>query len=403
MRIVLTTESFLPYLSGVTVSVDALARGLGARGHEVLLVAPRPARGRQVEPVGSPGPEPRMAWAASYALPVVAPPDYRMPWPIPWSRAWGEARRFRPDVVHAHSPFVSGTLARRLARSARAPLVFTHHTRFADYSHYLGPFAGPGRWLTDAWLRAYWRGCDAVVAPSGDLADSIRDRLGAATRPTVEVIPTGIDVDGIRAAGAVDPRPGAGWPADAIVAASLGRLAPEKSPDLLLAAVLRAMDDVARLHLLVVGGGPSREALERQAAASPHAARVRFVGPLPRPEAIAAIGGADLFVFASRSETQGLVLAEALAAGLPAVAVDGPGVRDSLRDGVDGDIVAHEPATTVEGRLAVAVAALAADEARRARMAHRARDDAGRFAVERRVAEVEALYRAALAGRHGRT
>src|SRR6187397_2251723 len=119
MRVALTSESFLPYLSGVTVSVDALARGLGALGHDVLVVAPRPAQGSQ----------------------VVA-------------------------VVHAHSPFVTGLLARRLARASGAPLAFTHHTRFADYRHYLGPLAGPGAAATDAYLKSYWAGCAAIVAPS---------------------------------------------------------------------------------------------------------------------------------------------------------------------------------------------------------------------------------------------
>lgn len=399
MRVVLTTESFLPYVSGVTVSVDALARGLGDRGHEVLVVAPRPARGRRVEPVGSPGPDPRMAWMSSYALPVVAPPDYRMPWPNPWAAAWREARRFRPDVVHAHSPFVSGALARRLARSVGAPLVFTHHTRFDDYSHYLGPAAAPGRWLTDAWLRSYWRGCAAVIAPSEDLAGSIRERLGTTARPRVAVIPTGIDVEGIRAATPIDPRGPAGWPADAIVVASLGRLAPEKSPDLLLEAVLRAMDQVPRLHLLVVGGGPSHAALERRASSTEHAARIRFSGPLPRPDAIASIKGADLFAFASRSETQGLVLAEALAAGLPAIALDGPGVGDSVRHGIDGEIVPSEPAATVAQRLADAIAGHATRDAERRRKAERAGDDAARFGLGRRVEDVESLYAATMGGR----
>ncbi|MGH2383252.1 MAG: hypothetical protein ACRDG7_18815, partial [Candidatus Limnocylindria bacterium] len=87
MRIVLTTESSLPYLSGVTVSVDALARGLGAMGHEVLVVGPRPARAATIEAVGSPGPAPRHAWLPSYQPAIVAPPAYRMPWPNPWARA----------------------------------------------------------------------------------------------------------------------------------------------------------------------------------------------------------------------------------------------------------------------------------------------------------------------------
>ena len=182
MRVVLTTESYLPYLSGVTVSVDALARGLRAIGHEVLVVAPRPARGARIEPVGSPGPTPRHAWLPSYQPPAVAPPSYRMPLPIPWAGALREVHAFAPDVIHAHSPFVTGLLARRLARSVRAPLVFTHHTRFADYAHYLGPLAVPGSRLTDAYLRGFWRSCAAIVAPSEDLAehDPGADRLRTA-------------------------------------------------------------------------------------------------------------------------------------------------------------------------------------------------------------------------------
>jgi 1,2-diacylglycerol 3-alpha-glucosyltransferase len=391
MRVVLTTESFLPYVSGVTVSVDALARGLGARGHEVLVLAPRPAQGEAPGPVGSPGPEPRYAWLPSYQLPGMAPPGYRMPWPNPWSGALEEARRFRPQVVHANSPFVSGLLARGLARDLRLPLVFTHHTRFADYGHYLGRLAGPGSRLTDGYLRRFWLACAAILAPSRDLAREIRDRLPASSADLVRVIPTGIDVAGIRALDPIDPRTEAGWPPDAIVVASMGRLAQEKSPELVLDATAAAIARVPALRLLVIGGGPSEEDLRTRAAAPNLAGRVRLAGALPRPAALATLAGADLFLFTSRTETQGLVLAEALAAGLPAIAVDGPGVRDSVRDGVDGIVVAPEPATTLVARLAGAVVSLTAPD-RRAPMAARARADAGRFDLGSRVAQVEDLY-----------
>ena len=393
MRVVLTTESYLPYLSGVTVSVDALARGLRAIGHEVLVVAPRPARGARIEPVGSPGPTPRHAWLPSYQPRAVAPPSYRMPLPVPWAGALREVHAFAPDVIHAHSPFVTGLLARRLARSVRAPLVFTHHTRFADYAHYLGPLSVPGSRLTDAYLRGFWRSCAAIVAPSEDLASMIRARIGVDRVSRVHVIPTGVDVAGIRALEPVDPRAGAGWPSDALVVGSMGRLAPEKSPGVLLDAVALAAASVPALRLLMVGGGPSEDELRARAALPDLAGRVLITGTRPRPEALARVAGADLFLFTSRTETQGLVLAEALSAGLPAVAVDGPGVRDSVRDGLDGVIVPVEPAASLVARLAAAVEEMATDAARRAAMGERARSGADRFAVERRVAEVEALYR----------
>ncbi|MGI8998688.1 MAG: glycosyltransferase [Candidatus Limnocylindria bacterium] len=395
MRIVLTTESYLPYLSGVTVSVDALARGLGAIGHEVLVVGPSPARGATVQPIGSPGPPPRHLWLPSYQPAAVAPPAYRMPWPKPSPSAVREAHEFRPDVVHAHSPFVTGVFARRLARDEGAPLVFTHHTRFEDYAHYLGPLAIPGRRMTDAYLRGFWRACDAIIAPSQDLADMIRGRIRADRATRVHVLPTGIEVDGIRALTRVDPRGAAGWPSDAVVVASLGRMAPEKSAHILFDAVARAVPVVPDLRLLVVGGGPSEHGLRIRAASPDLAGRVVLTGSLPRPEALTRISGADFFLFTSRTETQGLVLAEALSVGLPAIAVDGPGVRDSIRDGIDGVIVAAHPETSLVNRLADAVATLAVDTDRRSSLRARAAGDAGRFAIERWVAEVEVLYRTA--------
>jgi glycosyltransferase involved in cell wall biosynthesis len=397
VRVLLTTESSLPYLSGVTVSVDAQARALGARGHELLVLAPRPLGGRPPGPVGSPGPDPRYAWLPSYQLPRVAPAGYRMPAPLPWTAAVDEARRFAPDIVHAHSPFVSGLLARRLAGAAGAPLVFTHHTRFTDYGHYLGPLAGIGAALAGAYLRAFWSACDAIIAPSSDLAAEIRERLPGSRRGRVHVIPTGVDVAGIRALAPRIPPATAEWPGDAVVVASLGRLAPEKSPLMVLEAVAVAAGSSPGLRLLVVGSGPSEAVLRSRAELPDLAGRVVFSGSLPRPEALATIAGADLFAFASRTETQGVVLAEALAAGLPAVAIDGPGVRDSIRDGVDGVIVAADPAGDRADRLGAALSDVAADPERRASMARRAREDADRFSIDRRMDETEALYRSLLA------
>ena len=388
MRIVLTTESYLPYLSGVTVAVDALARGLGARGHEVLVVAPRPSRGTEVTSVGSPGPEPRHAWLASYELPWLVPPSYRMPWPNPF--ALREARAFEPEIVHAHSPFVSGVLARRLAREADAPLIFSHHTRFADYAHYLRALAAPVALLTDAYLRTFWSGCAAVIAPSSDLAAEIGARV---PRVRVEVIPTGVDVEGIQGLAPIDLRPTAGWGPDTLVVASLGRLAHEKSPGTVLDAFALIGERAPGLRLVVIGGGPDEVEMRMRATESALAGRVFFTGALKRTDALAHLRAADLFVFASRTETQGLVLAEALTAGLPAIAVDGPGVRDSVRDGVDGQIVSAGPAATLPVRMADALLALGSDAEQRRSMARRAREDATRFDLARRIDEVEELYR----------
>ena len=377
-------ESYLPYLSGVTVSTDALARGLGAAGHAVLVVAPRPARGGRPGEAGASGPAPRVVWLPSYQLPALAPPGYRMPWPLRSGAALREVAAFRPDVIHAQSPFVSGRLAARLARRLGVPLVFTHHTRFADYRHYLGPLAGPGSAATEAYLRRFWAGCAAIVAPSADLAAEIRERLGHRGAPLVVAIPTGIDVTAIRGLAAGDPRSLAGWPRDSVVVASLGRLAPEKSISELVEAFAAAAALDPRLRLLLIGGGPLEAPLRRRAAGL---GGVHLAGRLPRLDALGLLKGVDLFAFASQTETQGLVLAEALACGLPVVSRSGPAVAESVRDGVDGLVVA----SLVE--LAAAMRELARDGDRRRRMAAAAERGAERFDAPRRIAELEALYR----------
>jgi glycosyltransferase involved in cell wall biosynthesis len=397
LRIAIFGESYLPYLSGVTVSTEALARGLGAAGHDVLLVAPAPRRGTKPGTAGALGPDPRVAWLPSFQLPGPAPAGYRVPWPLP-SSALRAAVAFDPDVVHAQSPFVSGLMARRVARRVDAPLVFTHHTRFGDYRHYLGPLATPGAALVGGYLRRYWSGCAAVVAPGSELAAEIAERLGGRRRPLVRAIPTGIEVAAIAALAPRDPRPIADWPDDATVVAALGRLAPEKSVDLLVEAFAAAAGDRPSLRLLLIGSGPSEASLRRRATASDLAGRVHLTGQLPRLDALALIKGADLFAAASRTETQGLVLAEALAAGLPVVALAGPGVVDSVRAGVDGVVVPSEPPAERSARLAEALSALAAEPETRARLAAAALAGADRFSVAARLNEMLTLYRELLGG-----
>ena len=392
LRVAIFTESYLPYLSGVTVSTEALARGLAAAGHDVLLVAPRPAAGGEPGTAGADGPEPAYAWLPSYQAPAPAPAGYRMPVPVP-SQALRDAREFAPQIIHAQSPFVSGLMARRLGQRLRVPLVFTHHTRFADYRHYLGPLARPGAAAVEAYLRDFWDGCGAIVAPGSRLAEEIRQRLGSRQRPLLRVIPTGVDVAAIRGLVPGELRERFDWSADAVVAATVGRLAAEKSVALLVEAFARSAATDERLRLLLVGGGPAEAALRERAAAPDLAGRMALTGRLPRMDGLALAKASDLFVFASRTETQGLVLAEALAAGLPVVALAGPGVEDSVRDGVDGVVVRGDGEGELGTGLADALLALAGDPERRRRLAAAASAGADRFDAGTRIGEMVELYR----------
>ena len=393
LRVAIFGESYLPYLSGVTVSTETLARGLRAAGHQVLLAAPRPADGGEPPSAGAPGPSPDYAWLPSYRAPPPAPPGYRMPWPVP-SDALRAVRDFAPQVVHAQSPFVSGLMARRTAQHTGARLVFTHHTRFGDYRHYLGPLAGVAEGTLNAYLGDFWAGCAAIVAPGTTLADEISQRLGERRRRLVRVIPTGVDVTALQALAPVELRARFGFPADAVIVACHGRLAVEKNVAVLLDAFAVASASDSRLRLLLIGDGPAAVTVAARAGERDLAGRVAHPGRLPRFEALAAVAGADLFAFASQTETQGLVLAEGLTLGLPVVALAGPGVEDSVRDRVDGVVVRPAASGDDPARaLGKAMAALAGDRARRRAMAVAARQGAQRFDVAHRIDETVALYR----------
>jgi glycosyltransferase involved in cell wall biosynthesis len=290
-------------------------------------------------------------------------------------------------------------MARRLGQRLRAPLVFTHHTRFGDYSHYLGPFAQAGRRVTSAYLGDFWRGCAGVVAPGSELAADIANALGARPRPLIRTIPTGVDVHGIAQLPVANVRPDHGWPEDAIVVVSLGRVAEEKNVHVLMEAFAAAAVAEPRLRFLLIGGGPAIEQVRQRAARPDLAERVVLTGRVPHRDALALVRGCDLFAFASQTETQGLVLAEALVAGVPVLALRGPGVADSVRDGVDGLIVEAQPPGTAAAALGAAMMALARDPARRTAMAVAATEGAARFAIERRIGQVVDLYRELLAGR----
>jgi 1,2-diacylglycerol 3-alpha-glucosyltransferase len=396
LRVAIFGESYLPYLSGVTIATEALARGLTEAGHQVLLVVPRPA-----EEAAFAGPdEPAVAWLPSYQGPPPAPPGYRIPLPIP-SAALREARDCRPDVVHAQSPFVSGLMARRTARAVRAPLVFTHHTRFGDYRHYLGPLAAPGGALMSSYLHRFWLGCAAVIAPGSDLAAEITSEIGPDhATPLVRAIPTGLDLDWIATLPEGHPRREAGWtPGVDFVVASVGRLAREKSVDVLLEAFARAAAERSEMRFLLIGAGPLEEMVRGRSEQPDLRGRVFVTGRRSRGDALGLLKACELFAFASHTETQGLVLAEALACGVPVVALEGPGVRDTVRDGIDGVIVPRDPQPGAAERLASALVALANDRERREEMARSAREGASRFALRHRIEEVVDLYRETLASR----
>ena len=360
MKIALFTNNYLPFRGGVTTSVETLRRGLEARGHEAWVFAPR-----------FPGAVDTLARVVRYpSLPAATYPEFALA--VPWSRE--VARRVRAerfDVFHAHHPFLLGPVARRLAAAARRPLVFTYHTRYDKYAHYI-PL--PRRLVAAAAVALSTRfaaRAAAVLAPSA----FVRDELAArGVDAPITVVPTGVDLDYFAPGDGMAARAALGLAADERVLLYVGRLDREKSVGRILAAFERVAGTVPRARLVLVGHGTEADALQRQARALAVGDRITFLGVRAHEALVECYRAADLFVFASETETQGLVLAEAAACGLPAVTVSGPGCDEVVHDGETGVLVKPDSAA-----LADAAIGLLLDAERRGRMAARARAVAESF------------------------
>ena len=316
MRIGFFTEVYRPIVNGVVASVDGLAEGLRHLGHDVHCFAPH-----------IPGSDETDGALRMPSLPLPTGTAYRLTVPM-------VSRRNRLgiinnlDVVHAHSPFVTGWMSVRYARRLRVPLVYTYHTRLEEYVHYLPFDSKAARYAASTLTRSFANLADAVIVPT----PAMRRRLAEiGVTAHIEVVPSGIDLAHFGAGKMrADLRRALGAGADERLLLFVGRLGREKNVELLLEALTMT---TVPARLIIAGDGPERETLEQRAKDLGVADRVRFLGAIDRSELPDYYASCDAFVFASVSETQGLVLAEAMAAGAPVIAVDTPVVRDVAGDG----------------------------------------------------------------------
>jgi glycosyltransferase involved in cell wall biosynthesis len=305
---------------------------------------------------------------------------------VPWSPRIGrQVNGLGLDVFHAHHPFLLGPAARRLARRLDRPLVFTYHTRYEKYAHYV-PLTRP--LVEAAALRLSTRfaaRADAVIAPSALIRDQLRAR-GVAS--PIAVVPTGVDLDRFRPSAQAAARRALGLTAAGPLVLYVGRLDREKSVDRVLLAFDRIAGTLGGARLWLVGQGTEAAPLRRMAAGLVARNRVHFAGVRAHESLAVWYQAADLFLFASETETQGLVLAEAAACGLPAVAVIAPGCDEVVRDGETGILTKSDPAA-----LAEAAIGLLLDAERRRAMADRARQVAeATFGVDLQIARTMAVY-----------
>jgi glycosyltransferase involved in cell wall biosynthesis len=376
MRIGQFTESFRPVINGVAVAVDLLSEELLHRRHSVEIFAPRFPGYQDV-----PGEIPVRRFA-SYFWP--RNPDYPLAFPASPTN-FLEFRSGGFDMVHTHSPFALGQMGRRWARQLRIPVVTTYHTLYVEYSHYANVVPEPVmRMVLRRLSRNYCNACDAVAVPTAPIRDVLQEY---GVRIPITVIPTGLRLGPKPVLDPEFPRKALGIPADALVVLYGGRLAREKNLELLFEGFGRVAREVPSAWLLIAGSGPSERDALRLAEKTGAANRIAFAGFVPPERMSAVFAAADVFAFASLTDTQGLVLTEAKAAGVPAVSVNAYGPSAVVTDGVDGFLTPNDPAA-----FAGALRQILQDSDLRAQMSAAAEQEAKRFSIQATTEAYEQLY-----------
>jgi glycosyltransferase involved in cell wall biosynthesis len=364
MRVAFFADSYKPYLSGVTNSAETLVKELRVLGHEVYVYAPHYPGHVDTDPGITRFP----SFASGY-------PKFRLA--VPLVRHFPEV-----DVIHSHSPFQAGLLARFLARRRRMPLVYTFHTLFTRYVHYARfvpkPLAKMG---IVAYLQNFCRGTDLIIAPSLLAKRVLR---GWKIQKPVEVVPSGVEFSLLPASlekTRLELRKKFHIPPSAKVLLYAGRISKEKNIPFILNSFkkLRHSD----IYLVLVGGGPLEKELRHH-----HAKNIVLTGEVSYPEVLHYYCMGDIFVFSSTTETQGMVLAEAKASGLPVVALFAGGLSDTVRSGIDGYLVPRQLDSFIEH-----VSRLLDDDQLRAKMSLSAREDAReRFSSVVVAKKIETIY-----------
>lgn len=317
MRIALVTDTYLPEVNGVTTVLAVMRQGLKARGHDVLVAAPA---------YPTPGPDDDGVYRRK-SVPCPGYPQVRLSSPF-----GGDVRRwldtFRPDLLHVITEGPLGRIGRAYALKHALPLVTSFHTDFPRYAaRYLGRWAVPP---AQAYLRRFHGAARLTQTPSETTCEELRG-LGLA-----HAVVWGRGVDGslFQPSRRSDARRAELGATDRALVLHVGRLAVEKDVDTLVAAFRQASARLgARAVFCVAGDGPKAAEVR---AALPGA---RHLGFLPRATLADLYADADLFVFPSPTETCGLVALEAMASGLPVVSADEGGVRENMRDGLNGRMV----------------------------------------------------------------
>ncbi len=340
MKILYISDVYFPRVNGVSTSIETFRRNLRSLGHTVHLIAPD------------------YSTASADETDILRVPARQLPFDPEdrlMSYRWvmkqlDKLRSEHYDIIHIQTPFVAHYLGTKLSRLLGIRCVETYHTFFEEYLYHYVPLVPKKimRFIAKRFSRHQGNSLDGMVVPSNPMLQVLKD-YGIVTR--AEVIPTGIEPASFVAGDRVAFRDRYKIAQDRPMLLFVGRVAHEKNIGFLLKVLDRVSREIANILLVIAGEGPARESLEREVQELGLGENTLFIGYLDRhTELNDCYRAADIFVFSSRTETQGLVLLEAMAQGVPVVSTAELGTRDVLQDGV-GVWIAQENVTDFAGKI----------------------------------------------------
>ncbi|MCF7869649.1 MAG: glycosyltransferase [Candidatus Omnitrophica bacterium] len=327
MNILMMTNTYKPIVGGLEKSVEFLTKQYQKLGHHILIVAPE-YKGQAEE---------KGVFRVS-AIQNFNGTDFSVELPIS-KKLDNKLIKFKPDIVHTHHPFLIGDTALRTAKKFNIPLVFTHHTLYERYTHYVPVDSPLIKKFTIQLTVGYANFCDSVIAPSRAVQDLLKKRK---VKAPIEVIPTGIKVKDFLTGDGNKFRKNKKIPKNNFVVGFVSRIAKEKNIYFLAKVIAKFLKDQENSHFLIVGDGPDREGVNQFFKEQGLKERVTFTGTIKGKELINAYAAMDVFSFASFTETQGLVVQEAMAASIPVVAINAPGIGEVIKNKVNGYLLDSE-------------------------------------------------------------
>jgi glycosyltransferase involved in cell wall biosynthesis len=381
MRILMISDVYFPRINGVSTSIQTFRRGLHAAGHETVLVAPA-----YPVPYSDAGQEPIIRVPSSY---LPRDPEDRI-------MKQGALRALRPelknggfDLVHIQTPFLAHYYGVSLAREMGVPVIETYHTYFEEYLHHYVPVVPRSvmRFVARRFTVSQCSALDALVVPSPAMQKALQDY---GVRCPMHIIPTGMEMERFASGDGRRFRERLGIPADRPTLVHVGRIAHEKNIDFLLRMFVRVVKRKPEAMLVVAGEGPALEHCKSYVESLQLGANVRFVGYLSREHELPdCYSAGDLFVFSSKTETQGLVLLEAMACGTPVVSTAYMGTADIVNPERGARVAPDD-----EAGFANLVIELLDDPARRRAMSAEARSYAATWSADAMALRMVDLYSA---------